>query len=253
MKAHSSTILGILILSMHAQAAIIVSESFSSPTKLGNAGANATLASDSYTLGTWVYSNGNGGIDSAATGDGSGSSASNLIATTGVARPQAGRGTNARAVSVIFGAGLFTNGVEYTVSFDVIGDAAGDDTGRYWLAEVFGYGNLASGNTILIDGTQGGWGGGAKPFAPTGTATVNFLADSASNGVLMSGENAAGTTPVSFTFTYNGTNSPDIGFAAGTFNNIFAIDNFQITGVPEPSSLALLALGAIGLASRRRR
>ena len=252
MKAHSSIALGILILSVHAQAAIIVSENFSSPTKLGNAGANATLASDSYTLGTWVYSSGNGGIDSAATGDGSGSSASNLIATTGVARPQAGRGTNARAVSVIFGAGLFTNGIEYTVSFDLIGDASGDDVGRYWLAEVFGYGNLASGNTILIDGTQGGW-ASAKPFAATGTATVNFLADSVSNGVLLAGESAAGTTPVSFTFTYNGTNSPDIGFAAGTYNNIFAIDNFQITGVPEPSSLALLALGALGLASRRRR
>jgi PEP-CTERM motif len=250
----SSVALGMLILSVHAPASVIVYENFTSPSKLGNTGANATLATDSYTFGTWVYSNGNGGIDAAATGDGTGSSSINLIATTSQARPQAGRGTNGRAVSVIFAGGLFTNGVEYTVSFDVIGDASGDDNGRYWLAEVFGYGNLASGNTIGIDGTQNGWGTGAgtpKPFTKAGTATVNFLADSASNGVLLTGENAAGTTSVSFNFTYDGTNSPDIAFAVGTYNNIFALDNFQI--VPEPSSLALLAMGALGLASRRRR
>lgn len=254
MKTQSFPIaLGFLALCTTAPAAIIVTENFSSPVKAGNVGADATLASDSYTFGTWVYSNGNGGINDAATGDGSGSGTGNLIATTGVARPQAGRGTNGRAASVIFSGGLFANGVEYTVSFDVIGDASGDNSGRYWLAEVFGYGALASGNTILIDGTQASWGGGVKPFTKAGTASVNYLVDSASNGVLITGENTAATTPVSFTFTYNGTNSPDIGFAVGTYNNIFAIDNFQITGVPEASSSALLALGALGLASRRRR
>ena len=73
-------------------------------------------------------------------------------------------------------------------------------------SEVFGYGNLGSGNTILIDGTHCGWGDGARPFAAAGAAAVTYQADSASNGVLLTGETAAGTTPVSLPFTWDATN-----------------------------------------------
>jgi hypothetical protein len=129
-------------------------------------------------------------------------------------------------VSVIWDKNLFENGVEYTVVFDVIGDEAGNNAGRYWLALVSGYG---PDDGILIDGTQGGW-STAKPFIFSGTggnSVVDYVVDSASNGVLIDGEDSAGTNQVSFTFTHDG--ASDVAFAVGTYNNIFAIDNIEIT------------------------
>jgi arylsulfatase A-like enzyme len=236
-KANRFILIAFLLCGTGATAATIYSENFSSPSKNSNSGANGYLgtggAGYNYngSFGTWLYNNGNMGIDNPAEGDGSGSSNGNAISSIGNARPQDERGTNARAVSVILSGGLFTGGVEYTVSFDVYGDASGSDAGRYWLAEVYGYDNSGS-NYIQIDGTQGGWGASAgtpKPFTKAGSATVNYLKDSASNGVLIGGENTAGTNSVSFTFTYDDSNSADIAFAVGTYNNIFGIDNILIT------------------------
>jgi arylsulfatase A-like enzyme len=224
----------LLLCGMGAHATTIYSENFSSPSKQSNSGANGYLGTGGVgfnyndKFGTWLYNNGNMGIDNPAEGDGSGSSNGNAISSIDHARTQDERGSNARALSVIFVGGLFTDGVEYTVSFDVYGDASGNNAGRYWLAEVYGYDNSGA-NYIQIDGTQGGWGGGAKPFTQAGTATVNYLKDSASNGVLIGGEDSAGTNSVSFTFTYDASNSPDIGFAVGTYKNIFGIDNVLIT------------------------
>ena len=210
-----------------AAAETVLSEDFSNPAKLGNSGATAELGNGgSYTLGTWVYSSGNGGVNDPEEGDGSGANADNEISTLGHARPQAGRGGNARAVSVIWDKNLFENAVKYTVTFDVIGDEAGNNAGRYWLALVSGYG---PDDGILIDGTQGGW-SSAKPFILSGTAgnsNIDYVVDSASNGVLIDGENSAGTTQVSFTFTHDGVS--DVAFAVGTYNNIFGIDNIEIT------------------------
>jgi hypothetical protein len=237
-KKLSVAIAGLLFLGSAASAQVI-SEDFSSPLKVGSGGANAELGNgSSYTFASWVYSNGNGGIDDDPEGTGTGVDFNNDIATIGQARAQAGRGSNARAASVIFDGSAFTAGQEYTVSFDVIGDAAGSDTGRYWLAEVSGY---DSDDGISIDGTQAGWGGGQKPFTVSGLggdSVVNFLADSAANGVLLDGETVASTSVTSFDFTYSA--GTDIAFAVGTYNNIFAIDNFQIGAVPEPSSYAFL-------------
>ena len=231
----------------------IINEDFSSPTTIQNNGATSELGNGgSYSLGSWVYNAGNMGINDAAEGDGSGVGSSNAISSIGMARVQDWRGTNARAVSVIFDGSSFSNGQEYTVSFDVTGDADGQNTGRYWFAEVSGYG---ADDGILIDGTQGGWGGGAKPFAVSGTggnATILFLEDSLDNGVSLPSANVTGTTNVGFNFTYN--TGTDLAFAAGTFANIFGIDNFQIAAVPEPSSFALLAgLGSLGFMVLRRR
>jgi len=222
----------------------IISEPFTSPTTQSNAGAEASLGTGgvgfSYddNFGTWIYNSGNMGINEAAEGDGLGGSNGNSISSVGMARIQDERGTNARATSVIYSGSLFTAGVEYTVSFDVIGDPSGNDAGRYWLAAVSGYDNSGS-NYIRVDGTWNGW-NTAKPFAAFGSASVSYLADSIDNGVLLSGENVVGTTPVSFNFTYT---TGDIAFSAGTYNNVYGISDFSI--IPEPSSLGLLLIGAM--------
>lgn len=235
-----------------------ISIDFTSPSKESNAGANGFLgtggAGFDYTgnFGTWIYSNGNSGIDEAGTGAGDGSSSDDLISSIGVARPQDFRGTNGRAISVIFDGSQFQDGVEYTVSFDVLGDIDGANSGRYWLAELYDYDSSGS-NYIQIDGTTGGWGGGHKPFAANGSANVNYVVDDISNnGVALAGVQDVGPTDNSFTFTYNGLNSPDIGFAVGTYNNIYAVDNFQV--VPEPAHFTVAIAGAcLGLVLLRRR
>jgi len=43
------------------------------------------------------------------------------------------------------------------------------------------------------------------------------------------------------------------GFQAGITTADFQFDNFQLTGVPEPASLAVMALASVGLLGRRRR
>lgn len=174
----------------------------------------------------------------------------------GMATIRSAAGNNPRAIGVIFSGALFTPGTEYAVSFNVIGNATGDDSGRFWLAEVRGYG--ASG-TIVTNVAQGsGWSNATKPFTSTGDASLNFLTiDSAPafNGQLLEGENVSATSTTTFNFTYAA--GTDIAFAVGTYNHIFSIDNFTITPVtpiPEPSTYAILAgLGALGLVIYRRR
>lgn len=222
---------GALLLSLlRMDAATIYEEDFTDPVKLGNSGASAELGNGgSYEKGTWVFSSGNSGVDTAATGDGSGSSPQNKIASTDEARPQVAVGTNARAIAVILDGNQFVDGIEYTVSFEVIGYEGGADTGRYWLAFIRGYDGS---NGVAIDGTQNGWGSGAgtpKPFTASGggNAVIQYVEDSSSNGVLIDGENVAGQSTVSFTFTHDGVS--DVAFAVGTYNNVFAFDTFSIT------------------------
>jgi predicted esterase len=221
----------------------IYTEDFVAPRKLGNSGATAELGNGgSYAMETWVYSNGNAGVNDPPVGNGSGDNADNEIATTGLARAQSGRGTNARALAIILNGNRFAGGVEYTLSFDVIGDAQGGDAGRFWLALVSG---TDSSNGVLIDGTHNGWGAGAgspKPFTTSGNGetTITYLADSPNNGVAIDGENSAGTRTVSFSFTHDGVS--DVAFAVGTYNNIFAIDNVVINDPNEGNILPSLVI-----------
>lgn len=216
----------------------VVFEDFSNPAKLPNLDVAATLGDDAgrgigpdYTFGTWVYSNANGGIDERGTGAGDGTSINDAITSIGLARAQDFRSTNARVAWVVFESSEFTDGTKYTVSFDVLGDPVGTDAARYWLSELYGYDN-SGGNFIQADGNHTGWGveaGEPKPWTAFGTAKLNYLKDSVFNGVLLPEAVYLEESRVSFQFTYDGTNEPDIGFAVGTYNNFFAIDNFKIT------------------------
>jgi hypothetical protein len=256
-----SVVLPLLIAASYASAQI-VTENFSNPSVTSNAEAGGYLGSTVDTTGLnyntttsgWLYANANMGINAAAEGDGSGTNNNNGISSIGLARAQDERGSNARAISVIYAGSLFSVATEYTVSFDVIGDPSGTQLGRYWLAEVSGYDDTDV-NFIQIDGTHTTWGTTTKPFTANGAAYLSFLADSEDNGVSIAGSSITGTTNVSFNFTYSA--GTDIAFAVGTYNNIFAIDNFSISvsAVPEPSSYASIA-GALALISvmvRRRR
>lgn len=236
-----SALTGVMASVVSAQAEIW-SEDFTGPAKddttpggsgLFEFGFDGDVNGDAtYALGTWMHVS-NGGIDDPAAGD--------EIDSTGVARPQSNAGNNARSVSVIIDGSLFTAGVDYTISFDVIGglnrldEAAAENSGRFWVAEV---GGIDATSGIVMDVSYNGW--GMTPFPRpfytqgTGTAFVNYLtpddspAGSTFNGTFVIGEELNGTTTVnSFNFTY--TAGTDIAFAVGTYNNDFAIDNVVIT------------------------
>jgi hypothetical protein len=245
-KIHAAVLLSLLgaALSVPALAQPVVTVDFTSPTKLlqtADALPRTLGGSGSYAFGTWVYSS-VGEIDT--------------VTSTGVAKIRNNAANNPRAISVIFNGALFTPGTEYTVSFDVIGNATGDNTGRFWLAEVSGYGASGTVVTNVAQGTT--WAAATKPFTSTGTATLNFLtphSEPALNGLLLEGENVAATSTTTFNFTYAA--GTDIAFAVGTYNHIFSIDNFSIAPaapIPEPSTYAMMAgLGALGLVLYRRR
>ncbi|TVP78325.1 MAG: PEP-CTERM sorting domain-containing protein [Puniceicoccaceae bacterium] len=241
----------------------IIFEDFNEPDKASNAGSTSFLGTGGTGInyndnfGTWIYAP-NGGIDDPATGLGDGSSTNDRISSIGLARPQEFRGGNARAIYVVYAGSNFIDGQTYTISFDVIGDPDGNEgVGRLWLAELYGY-DTSGDNYIQMAGNYNGWGNAAnRPFTGVGDATANYLlGDIERNGELVSGVAVAGTNSSnSYTFTYDATNSPDIGFSVGTFNNVFGINNLSISEVPEPSSYALIAgllvMGSI-LVRRRR-
>lgn len=216
----------------------IVSENFSSPTTLvqgtGTAARILGGSGGTYAFGTWVYS------------------AAGSI-TGGVANVRTAVASNARAVSVIFAPSLFTAGTEYTVSFDVIGQTSASDTGRFWLAALSGYNST---NSILTNvAPSGTWATATSPYsANLGSPQISFLGGMASTGTLLTGENVSGTSTTSFNFTY--TAGTAIAFAVGTYDNVLAIDNFQIAtaaAIPEPSTYALFAgAAALALALYRR-
>lgn len=221
----SGAVLGI---SVRANPVIVVD--FSNPTTLlqGTGTLVRTLGdTGTYTLGTWVYS---------AVGE------INLNGS-GIARVRNNTSNNARAISVILDGSPLTAGTEYTLSFDVIGVTSANDSGRFWLAEVSGYGAGSSILTNVAPGT-GTWATNIGPYTTTGSAQLNFLGGMTNTGTLISGENVTSTTTTSIRFTYSAGTA--LAFAVGTYNNDFAVDNVSIsiaavTAIPEPSTYALMA------------
>lgn len=99
--------------------------------------------------------------------------------------------------------------------------------------------NINDGTDLLLGGVHAVWTFNAGDYNVTLTSLVN------------------GTTTTSFTGGYWGTGLADVHamrVALYDSEQTLTIDNFTVSvAVPEPGSLALLALGAVGLAWARRR
>ena len=157
-------------------------------------------------------------------------------------------------------------------------DAAAGDAGSYLASNVFTAGSAASVDSWLITPmvhvesgvadlsfstrTQGDWPGDYMEVLvnTTGAPLTSInLGEWASLGVI--GADSFPTDWASFAFHYN-SNETDIRFAfrylvddAQNFGSYIGVDSVRITSVPEPGTLALLALGMLlaPLVLRRRR
>lgn len=181
---------------------------------------------------TWYHDANDSGINDAATGDGTGSSTSNLFDTTGVAMPKAHEAnTSYRVITGFYKASNFQDGFTYDIEFDANGDANGNSSPYFYLAAID---YTAAGSLVQITST--GFDRDA-PVITSGGATAHLFYDKEK----INGVTSAGTTANSLSFTYDSSLGSDIVVLFASGNNNYSIDNFRLTEVPEPSMYAIFA------------
>ncbi len=102
--------------------------------------------------------------------------------------------------------------------------------------------------TLFVYGTNGGSNGGGT-WSVNGSATKQTTG----SGVGAFSTFSNGDDYVKFNVTSDAMGQLVVTGAAGPIANFVALDGFQLSPAPEPASLSLLGIGAIGLLARRRR
>jgi hypothetical protein len=185
----------------------------------------------SYVLNEWnAWNNGNTG---------------SYFANDQVEVHQNGGATFHTGVAVLFDPSLFTDSVEYNISFSNTG---ANGTERFAISEITG--TLDSDTGIKLVSLQNGTQGTVR--ADTYLLATGTDAGSATVSNIETVTGFGSGTVTSSNFTYN--SGSIIGFAFSYYNAPANIDNFVITAVPEPSSFVIIAGAlAIGFVALRRR
>lgn len=154
----------------------------------------------------------------------------------GVAQPQTSGGTNnLKMMGVFLDPARFSGAGQYTISFDLTGDASGNNAYRAYVFAGSGYDLTGTTNNRLdLSLSSGGFGGWSGLTADgDGTAIASQLVER----ILDTEASTAGTSEISIDFTYDGSSA--IAFAVGGYNNASTIDNFSV--VPESGFYGSLA------------
>jgi PEP-CTERM motif len=130
------------------------------------------------------------------------------------------------------------NGIGSTVPGQVVSD--------FWVA-------LLGNGTLIWGGGNGSTISGVTGLGKTGTVSASLTFSSFDAGSVVNYDiYFNGSSEGTGSFTWTGTDENYIGLD-GRDSTAVTFDNLSITTVPEPSTIALIAVGAVGLLIRRRK
>lgn len=219
--------------------AIVFSDNFESPdVSAAQSDGNTSGAIDG---SKWVRSNQGFGSNRQGTVDESHGDFTDPVGE----QAYAFRYTNSGITTVDGAIGALTEGLTYTVTFDVVLD--GHNSGTPFRA------SLVTFNGANRNDTRGGnnLGAGATSLLANITDDGDGSAADGDAGVLV----GTAYQTVSFSYTADGTESTlgqDVALRFFGATNTAIIDNVSVEVVPEPGSLALVALGGFLMIRRRQ-